>query len=187
MFKADYSKNGENNGYSVLPKGWYEVIIEKAQMDATPGGTECFAVTYRIRDDVDQMLPETNGKYHKRLLFVNYFKSKKRPEEGYARIINSLLQAVDVPEGQEFQDEDDAGKATIHKPVRVYVDVDKHTYNGKTTERNQVAPWNVVQTKAPFLVNGQVPGAQTHNQSDMPDPFGTVGDSIQIDDDALPF
>lgn len=168
LFTTDYSKNEENN-YKPVPEGDYEVIIEKAEPDATPNGTEFLAVNYRIREDLDKALPETNGKYHKRLIFGQYWKRKQTGKYSQTDV-NRMLAAVGVPEGTPIKDWNDFSDKLVGQPVLIHVTVDENEYQGKKTERNQVASWNIAPTKYPL----------------QKDPFSNNG-GAELTEDDIPF
>lgn len=77
LFTTNY-KNLENNDNKPVPEGVYEVIIEDTHPDATPGGTEYISMNLRIRKDLDKALPNTNGKQHNRVVFMNIWKERKQ-------------------------------------------------------------------------------------------------------------
>ncbi|MFB5979709.1 DUF669 domain-containing protein [Lactobacillus delbrueckii] len=72
----------KKNSYEPIPEGYYEMSIKSVSKDATKAGTEYLSIVLRVRDDLDQALPETNGKYHNRIVFANYRPGRKRSNQG---------------------------------------------------------------------------------------------------------
>ena len=62
---ADYS-NTTSNTNEPLPAGDYEFIINSVQENATQSGAESIQFDLIVRNDLDQAMPNTNGKYHNR-------------------------------------------------------------------------------------------------------------------------
>ena len=74
---ANYSNNQENS-FEAIPTGTYEVLINKAQEQATKNGAESLQLDLLIRNDLDKVptLAETNAKYHNRHVFMDNWKRK---------------------------------------------------------------------------------------------------------------
>lgn len=174
LFETNYSKNEKTN-YAPVPEGEYECLITKATPDVTPGGTEYLAINLKVRDDLDKALPETNGKYHKRVVFVQFWKNKETGKYNSDQL-QYVLEAAGVPEGHDIKDWDEFRELLVDKPVRVFVKVEEDTYQGKTTTRNRVAPWGFSKTKFPL-------------QKKQADPFeGACGVSEdELTDKDIPF
>lgn len=191
---TDYSKNTGNN-YEPVPTGNYEMIINKVTESATKNGAESLDIDLLIRNDVDKALPDTNGKYHNRHVFMHNWKRKATNQYDLENF-QYILQAVGVPEGTKIQGLDDFIKLISGAAVRVFVKKEENTYQGKTQEQNQVAPWNFEKTQFPniqheFPKGKNVPpknpftgGKQAQN---APDPFAGSDDRIDISDDDVPF
>lgn len=175
LFTTDYSNLDESNNYEALPKGNYECIITKAEPDATPSGTENISITLQVRSDLDQAMPDTNGKYHKRLIFLNIWKRKKTGKYD-ANEVNYIMKAIGVPQGTSIATWDDFTDILMNKPVRVSLIVDKSEYNGKTTERNSVFPNGWHETKFP------IKGADATT-----DPFKDSKEATELSDSDIPF
>lgn len=170
---ANYSKNGDSNGYDALPTGEYEVVINHVQETATKSGAESLQLDLIVRNDLDAALPDSNGKYHNRHVFVDNWKRKKTNQYDMDGL-QYILEAAKIPEGTQINSVDDFMSALYHKPVNVYVKKESEEYNGTTTERNRVAPWNFKETKYPQVAHQFK--EQTPN-----------GQPIDIKDDDLPF
>lgn len=167
LFKTDYSNTGNNN-YDTLPTDNYEVIIEDVTENATPSGAETLQLKLRVRKDLDKALPETNGKYHNRIVFMDNWKRKATKDYDWESI-QDIFKAVGVPEGQEYNSIDDVRNALINKPANVYVKEEDNEYNGKTTKVNRVAPWNFSKTAYPV------------------DPLASQTNTVEVNEDDLPF
>ena len=173
LFTTNYKDLNDKN--TPVPEGVYECIIEETGPDATPGGTEYIKVNLRIRKDLDQALPNTNGKQHNRLVFMNIWKRKKTGKYDPSDL-NFIMKAAGYPENTPVEDWDDWTNKLVGKPVKVKVTIDKPEYQGKTTERNQVWANSFKPTDYPLQ------GSQ-NNQ----DPFDQKGNTTEISDKDLPF
>ncbi|MGQ5708808.1 DUF669 domain-containing protein [Lactobacillus sp. PSON] len=169
---TDYS-NIKENDYSPVPEGTYEVNIEDVAQDATKGGTEFIELKLRVRKDLDKAMPDTNGKYHNRMLFQNEWKRKKTGAYDQENLMR-YLKAAKVPDNVTLDSFDDFADALRGKNVRVYVKVEDNTYKGKTETRNTMAAWNFEQTKYP-----------TDTQQSSEDPFEATDNTITDED--IPF
>lgn len=172
LFTTNYKDLNDN---TPVPEGTYECIIEETHPDATPGGTEYIRVNLRIRKDLDQALPNTNGRQHNRLVFVSIWKRKKKGKYDPTDL-NFIMKAAGYPENTPVEDWDDWTNKLVGKPVKVKVTIDKSEYQGKTTERNQVWADSFKPTDYPLQ------GSQ-NNQ----DPFDQKGNTTEISDKDLPF
>lgn len=148
---TDYSNNNDSQ-YTPLPTGEYEMVIKHAGETATKNGAESLQFDLVVRNDLDGALPDTNGKYHNRHLFVDNWKRKATNQYDMDGL-QYYLQATKVPEGTAINSVDDFCRAMELKPVRVYVKVTEEEYNGETTKRNRVAPWNVSETQFPNVAH----------------------------------
>lgn len=173
LFTTNY-KNLENNDNKPVPEGVYEVIIEDTHPDATPGGTEYISMNLRIRKDLDKALPNTNGKQHNRMVFMNIWKRKKTNKYDPSDL-NFIMKAAGYPENTPVADWDDWSDKLIGKAVKVKVTIDKSEYKGKSEERNQVWANSFRKTDYP-LRNAQAE-----------DPFKETNNSNDISDEDLPF
>lgn len=151
FLNTDYSKV-ERTSHDALPEGVYEMVIKKAQEQATPNGAESFQIDLVVRNDLDKALPETNGKYHNRHIFNDNWK-RKATKQYDLDSFQYILEAVGVPEGTPINSIQDFSDVLKGKPVQVYVKRELDEYN--TTDpnnpqyRNTVAPWNYEKTNFP--------------------------------------
>ncbi|WP_099974224.1 DUF669 domain-containing protein [Lactobacillus terrae] len=151
LIKTDYS-NTENREYTALPTDEYEMVIEDVVENATKNGAETLQLKLRVRKDLDKALPETNGKHHNRIVFMDNWKRKESKDYDWASIQN-IFKAVGTDEGKEYNTIDDVRNALIGKPAKVYVKEEENTYNGETRMVNRVAPWNFSETAYPMDPN----------------------------------
>lgn len=172
LFQANY-KDLQDHSYGPLPEGDYEFIIKNVAENATNSGAESIQFNLVVRNDLDQALPETNGKYHNRNLWVNEW--KRRATNQYE--VNNLMyfmQAAGIQEGTPINTMEDFSNIMSGKPVRIHIKVEDNTYNGKTTQVNRPAPWDWQQTKFP-QVNHQwkkeEPQHQAAGMQATPNPF----------------
>lgn len=192
---TDYSNNTSGN-YDPLPTGTYEMIINNAQETATNNGAESLQIDLLVRNDLDKVpsLAETNAKYHNRHVFMDNWKRKDTNQydlEGFQYI----LQAAKVPEGTPLKTVEDFMNLIKGAGVKVFVKKEDNEYNGKTTEVNRVAPWNFSVTDFPEVQHTYKDGSKPTSKSapaatpagNTADPFANSGQSIDINDDDLPF
>lgn len=170
---TNYSKN-QDNDFSPLPQGEYEMVITNAGEHATPSGAESLQLRLTVRNDLDQAEPTTNGKYHNRVVFFDNWKRKKTNQYDMDGL-QYVLEAAQIPEGTPLNSIDEFCQALIHKPVRVYVKVEHDDQYG---DRNTVAPWNVHKSKYPQVAHkykdsndltaGSKPLSQEEIENDLP-------------------
>lgn len=172
-FTTNYANNNESNFDEALPAGTYEMVIKSVQEQATPGGAEAIHFDFVVRNDLDQALPNTNGKQHNRHLFFNEWK-RKATNQYSLKNLNAYMNAVGIPEGTTINSFNEFCQLMIGKPVRLDVTIQNDTYNGITTKRNAVAPWGWHKSKFPNvqkLMVDPVPNAQPINIPDSDLPF----------------
>lgn len=153
----------KKNDFEPLPAGYYEMTIDSTGPDATKGGTEYIKVALRVRKDLDKALPETNGKYHNRLVFAQVWRRKTGEYAGQydPSDLSSITQAAGYAPGTPIEDWNDWSQKLEGKNVRVKVGVSEDTYQGKTTKRNQVWPSDFEPTQ--FPTQAQQPQPQKTN------------------------
>lgn len=176
FIKADYSSN-EENSFEPLPKGEYEMIIQSAQERATKNGAESLQLKLVVRNDLDNT-NDNQKKYHNRIIFNDNWK-RKATNQYDMKGFQYILEACQIPEGQDIPDVQAFTDTITGKPVRVYVDKRNNEYQGKTTVENQVAPWGYKKTNFP-QVNHQWKDNST-------DPFEKNATPIEITDEDVPF
>lgn len=181
LFQANY-KDLQDHSYGPLPEGDYEFIIKNVSENATNSGAESIQFNLVVRNDLDQAMPETNGKYHNRNLWVNEW--KRRATNQYE--VNNLMyfmQAAGIPEGTPINTMEDFFQIMTGKPVRINIKVEDNTYNGKTTQINRPAPWDWEKSQFP-----QVAHQFKQQQTQKPQQQAPVFNNQQPQDQApLPF
>lgn len=161
FIKADYSNNQEANSFAPLPEGNYEALITGAQERATKNGAESLQLRFTVRNDLDGALPETNGKYHNRIIFMDNWKRKATNQydmEG----LQYVLEAAQIPEGTQLDSIDDFCNALINKPVNIFTKIQK---SDGYDPRNTVAPWGVSKTEFPQVAHKFKDSSDTNGQS----------------------
>lgn len=171
----------KKNDYEPLPAGVYEMTIDSTGPDATKGGTEYIKVALRVRKDLDKAMPDTNGKYHNRLVFAQVWRRKATGQYD-ENDLSSITQAAGYAPGTPIEDWDDWSQKLEGKNVRVKVGVSEDTYQGKTTKRNQVWPSDFEPTQFPTQAQMQ---PQPQPQPQQANPFGQGQAQINAND--LPF
>lgn len=171
----------KNNDFEPIPAGYYEMTIDSTGPDATKGGTEYIKVALRVRKDLDQALPETNGKYHNRLVFASVWRRKATGQYD-ENDLSAITQAAGYAPGTPIEDWNDWSQKLEGKNVRVKVGISEDTYQGKTTKRNQVWPSDFEPTQFPTQAQ-----MQAQPQPQQPSPFAQPQSPVQINDNDLPF
>ena len=183
MFKVDYSKVQESS-YGALPEGNYECVIESTQEKATKNGKEALNIRLIVRNDLDNALPETNGKYKNRYLFDDHW---KRDIDGrYIYHMGNLmyvLKAAGIPEGTAINSMDDLHEILRGKPVKIFTKVEKSDYSGE--DENTIAPWGYSQSDYPNIQH-QFKGKDDTKATDS-NPFEGVDTGADILEEDLPF
>lgn len=140
--------NTNSNSNEPLPAGEYEFIIKNVAENATASGAESMQFELVVRNDLDQALPQTNGKQHNRHIWVNEWKRRKTNQYDMNNFMY-FMKAAGIPEGTAVNTIEDFENMMINKPVRLRIKVEKDTYNNDTHEVNRPAPWDWMPTKFP--------------------------------------
>lgn len=177
-FTTDYSNN--NGGNSVLPEGVYECVVSSVQEQATKGGAESIHFDLIVRNDLDQAMPETNGKHHNQHIWLDEWKRKTGHYE--MGNIQYFMEAAGIPEGTSITSMEQFFDFMYHKPVLIKLSVDESEYKGKKQERNSAAPWDWKKTKFPQVAH------QWKKSKSNDDPFANKKTSnVDVSDNDLPF
>ncbi|MGN9066647.1 DUF669 domain-containing protein [Ligilactobacillus agilis] len=138
FFTTNYSNVNNNQGnYEPIPDGDYEMLILSASEEVAKTGTQSIVFKMVVRNDLDQALPSTNGKYHNRIVWARTWKMKdtgKYIEDIFQRI----LWAVGVPEGTKINSLEEFFNIVWNKPIKVPVYIEENEYQGKKTKRNNI-------------------------------------------------
>lgn len=179
FLKQDNKRAVENdNGFGIIPEGDYEVIVSGgAFRDDAQQSWPNFNLELTIRSDVDQ---EFKG----RKVFHTFWLSQKK--ETSLQVCMNMIEAfghkVGVPDGVEFETEQQWVNFVIGKPVKAHVVIEE--YNNK--EKNVVKYFN----ESEFMEVRHVEEKKTEYNSYTrvdDDPFANNGKTLDISDDDLPF
>lgn len=118
------------NDFGVVKGGEYEAVIEKIEQRTTPNGKEKLAITYSIRDDIDQ-------DYKNRKLFEDIWKEKDNPDYYNRRRLNQLIGTQGVEKGTQFNTIEDIISLLVGAKIRLVVATQINEYNGE--EENKIS------------------------------------------------
>lgn len=166
-FKLDFNQAYEG-GNSKIEDGTYEVVIEKANEDATPSGAEYINFWLRIRNDIKQASQN-------QMIFHRVWKGKQTGKYN-AAMINTLAKSAQLQNGKSYGSLNDLLNDFVNKPLKATVKNETSDYNGKTYEN-----LNVKYTNA-----SEYPDVQ-HRNADKSSAPTKNNDSIDIQDEDLPF
>lgn len=180
-------KNKDNDQQNLIPKGTYEMIISKVTGDASKSGHECMKFDFEIRRDLDKVpaLAKTNAICHGRHFFANVWtaKDKQTGQDSGAyspKDLANIADAIGLTQAdidKNIHSKDDLMKACEGKAVRIYVSLNKNTYEGQTREQNSTFTNTWHKTKFPL-----------QGTKKMEDPYKNAKTSdTDISDDDLPF
>lgn len=184
LFTTNYEEIEEQD-YSPLKTGEYEMVIASAKEKSTPNGKESFNIALIVRNDLKQVpeLKEQNGKYSDRWVFSDEWKRDIKGRYIYKQEnFMHYLDAAGVPEGTAIKDMEHLAQLLKGKPVRVYVKEEENTYNGETKMINTIAPWGFKKTKYPQLAH-----KFKDNKAEESNPFENASDPVDVKEDDLPF
>lgn len=167
---AGFSLDFNNVIEGEIKDGIYEVVIDHATEDATPGGAEFTNFQMTIRNDLDQ--PHKNQKIWHRVW-------KKKDTGQYSMVMfNTIGKAAGLQAGKVYNSFQELLDDFRGRPVQVYVKNETSEYNGKTYENLNVKQWKP--TKFPDV---QHQYKQSNNQTQSNNnPFDT-----NVQDSDLPF
>ena len=179
------------NSFGAIADGEYELLVTKNEwrpMLDKPDKTPYFNVELTIRSDVDQ---EAAG----RKIFHSFYISRD-PEkaQGSLDFINRFNLALGLPDGVEFETEEEWTKWTVGKPVRAKLKNETSEYNGKTYENVRVK-YFMLSEYPDVEMEMDKPSGITKVEKQQPqvnkiddDPFANDNaGTIDISDDDLPF
>ena len=165
QFTTNY-KNNERNDYEslpLLPKGQYEMIITRVKHDATKKGTEYISISMVVRNDLDQALPDTNGKAHNRY-YTHFMWPNRETGDFEPADMQYVFEAAGIPEGTVINSFDELTKQLVNKPVRLKIGLYTPKEGGET--RNSTWPNNFDKTQFP-QVQHVFKKTQTSTQPDV--------------------
>lgn len=158
----------EKEEIGLLPEGDYEAVLQDmaTKILPPPSGKEKIAITFRIRDDVEQ---DCKG----RLVFEDIWKEKENPQYYNRKRLNKLLGTQTIEDGTVFETIEDI--ITFLKGAFLIVHVTKEFDEYSGQDRNRIAYYKPTKNGAQSIA----PTEKTEEQ-----PTGAVMD---IPDDQLPF
>lgn len=171
LFTTNYS-NVNNTQYEPIPAGDYEMLILSASEEVAKTGTQSIVFKMVVRNDLDQALPSTNGKYHNRIVWARTWKDKDTGKY-IEDIFQHILWAVGVPEGTEINSLEQFFNLVWNKPVKAPVYIKENEYQGKKTKRNNISLSKLMHTDfikvAHTNKDGQVVNQGQPRQQQAPD------------------
>ena len=184
------------NSFGEIPDGDYELLVTKAEwrpMLDKPDKTPYFNLELTVRTDVDQ---ECGG----RKIFHSFFVSRD-PEkvENSMDFINRFNLAIGMPDEVEIETQEQWCDFILGKAVKAKVKNEKSEYNGKTYENVRIKYFSETEheeiTHEMDKPSGIQPVKDKKKAAAKPkqekkledDPFANDGETIDIDDDDLPF
>jgi len=173
FFTTNYSNVNNNQGnYEPIPAGDYEMLIASASEEVAKTGTQSIVFKMVVRNDLDQALPTTNGKYHNRVVWVRTWKSKDTGKYN-EDVFQHIMWAIGVPEGTKISSLEQFFNAVWNKPVKAQVYIKESEYQGKKSKRNDVNIFELKHTEfikvAHTNKNGQVVNQGQPRQQQAPD------------------
>lgn len=168
-FSLDFADVYEGTGR--IADGNYEVVVNRCNEDATPGGAEFIEFDLIIRNDVDQAFKNSH-------IFHKVWKAKDTGKYNM-KTFNTIGKACQLQNGKSYKSLEELLNDYFHKTALVNVKNEESEYNGKTYTNTNIKYW------APSKLNGPC-HHQFKKKEDM-----TVSDmmagGIDISDDMLPF
>ena len=161
QFTTNYKNNERND---LFPAGQYEMIITRIKHDATKKGTEYISISMVVRNDLDQALPNTNGKAHNRY-YTHFMWPNRETGDFELGDMQYVFEAAGIPEGTEINSFEELTKQLVNKPVRLKIGVYTPKDGGET--RNSTWPNNFDKTKFPQVQHVFKKKAQTTTQPDV--------------------
>lgn len=106
--------------YNCIPKGEYEVYIEKMRLQETPNNKKKVAIQFRIRSDVDQA-------FQNRVLFEDLWQEKDSGLYNTNRL-NKILNTQPIEDGKTFENIEEIITFLEDKPlmIGVYISFDEY-------------------------------------------------------------
>lgn len=114
----------KTNIETLMPEGDYEARIENAELKTLPSGTQKLMITYRIRQDVDQM-------FQNKVMWEDIWRERANPEVFNRKRINQLLGTQDLKDGTVFNTINDIISFLKGKTLIIHVIQTFDEYNQK--------------------------------------------------------
>jgi hypothetical protein len=117
--------------YGLVEPGEYEAIIENIAVATVPTtGTEKLAITFKIRNDIEQG-------FKNRLVFEDIWKEKENPAFFNRKRLNNIMGTQEIKDGQQFASIDDI--VTFLKGGKLIIVVKKEMDTYRNKEVNRIA------------------------------------------------
>lgn len=123
FFKADKAQGASS--FELLEAGEYEVVISDTKVGKTKKEAPKITVTFTVRADVNQ--PNPKRKTFEDLTF-----------EGAIFKVHQLTAACGFADGKEWTSIEELAKDLKYKAIRIKIAIEPNTYNGVTTDRNNI-------------------------------------------------
>lgn len=122
--------------YSAIPAGMYNAQITKAEVVDTKTGGQMLKMTFSILD----------GKYASRLIFTQFNIKNANPvaQQIGLGLLNGLRVALKKQAINNTQE-------LINEKVQIKVSVYENTYNGETSEKNDVKAFKAIESLMPTV------------------------------------
>ena len=168
-FNLNFSKKSQGG---LIKDGTYEVVVNHANEDATPGGSEYIELDLIVRNDVDQ-------EYQNKHIFAKVWKAKKTGKYNEGMIM-AIADALGLEDGKTYDGLEDLLEDFIMKTAKVTVETEESTgNNGKSYKNTNVKFWDKSDIKGilnhEFKKDGK-PNFQPEREK-----------TIDVTDDDLPF
>lgn len=171
-FSLDFNNTFEGGQ---VEDGTYEVIIERANEDATPSGAEFTNFQMVIRNDIEQ-------KHRNMKVWERVWKAKATGKYNMM-MFNTIGKAAQLQSGKSYQNIDELLADYEGKALKVTVKNEKSEYNGKTYENLNVKKWE--NTEFPNIQHQFKDANNTGGQA--PQAGQTPIDNTQVAAEDLPF
>lgn len=153
-----------------IKDGKYEIVVNRANEDATQGGTEYAELDLIIRNDLEQQ-------HKNQHIFHKVWKAKATGKYNM-RMFNTMGKACQLQNGKQYNSMDELLQDFVGKAAVVTVKNEESEYNGQTYQNLNVKQWE--QTKFPN-VQHQYKQGESNNTAQ------TSGGPIEVNDSDLPF
>jgi len=171
-FSLDFNDVFEGQGR--IADGDYEIVVNRASEDATPGGAEYIEFDLIIRNDVDQAFKNMH-------IFHKVWKAKETGKYNM-KTFNTMGKACQLQNGKSYKSLNELLDDFYRKTAKVTVKNEDSEYNGKTYTNTNVKAWSQSKFNGlnhQFNSNANANGDKTVSQ--------LMGSGVEIKDDDLPF
>jgi hypothetical protein len=131
-FSLDFNDVFEGTGR--IADGDYEVVVNRCNENATPGGAEFIEFDLIIRNDVNQQ-------HKNQHIFHKVWKAKDTGKYNM-KTFNTIGKACQLQNGKAYKSLEELLNDFVMKTAIVNVKNEESTYNGKTYTNTNVKYWN---------------------------------------------